>query len=80
MLLIVGALIFLISCTDNARARKFGGTETIEIGPNQIVLGTDWKGDELWVLIQDTITHESFLQENSSFGLVEGKIKFKSKQ
>lgn len=72
-------MTFIKSCTDNERARRFGGTETIELEKNQVVVGTSWKENQLWILTKDTITKEYIYQEKSSWGIIEGQIKFKSK-
>lgn len=70
-------LLALTSCTENQRARTFGGEEVVELPKNRIFLNTTWKEDDLWILTKDTITNEVFFQEKSSFGLLEGTIKFK---
>lgn len=31
-------LLALVSCTDNQRARNFGGTETVKLEPNECYL------------------------------------------
>ena len=66
----------LISCTDNQRARKFGGTEEIKLGPNEELLNATWKETNLWILIRDKNTGVTYLKEKSSYGMVEGKIIF----
>lgn len=69
--------ITLLSCTDNSRARTFGGTETIKLPPNHVFIGATWKETNLWVLSRDTITNINYFKEKSAFGMVEGQIIFK---
>lgn len=71
------AILFAVTaCTQNQRARSYGGTETIIVAKNEEILNASWKGDQLWVLIKNKETNEITLQEKSSWGVVEGKIKF----
>ena len=67
-------LLALASCTDNQRARKFGGTETIKIEPQEKFINITWKQDNLWVIVQDTITGTIYAKEKSSFGVMQGKV------
>jgi hypothetical protein len=73
---IVG-LVVLSACTDNSRARRWGGTEEVALKPNEIVLGVTWKGDEMWILTKDTVTGVSYFREKSSWGVLEGTIVLK---
>jgi hypothetical protein len=68
------ALLTLISCTDNQKARSFGGTETIKLEPQEKFINITWKQDNLWVVVQDTITKKYYAREKSSFGIMEGKV------
>lgn len=67
-------LLTLASCTDNQRARSFGGTETIKIEPQEKFINITWKQDNLWVIVQDTITGTIYAKEKSSFGVMQGKV------
>ena len=78
LLSIIFVLTFMLtSCTDNQRARKWGGTETIQLEPNEKFINITWKGDDLWVIVEDTTTHIYYAKEKSSFGVMEGKIAIK---
>ena len=68
------ALLALASCTDNQRARSFGGTETIIIEPQEKFINITWKQDDLWIIVQDTITGTYYAREKSSFGVMQGKV------
>ncbi len=67
-------LLAFASCTDNQRARNFGGTETIKIEPQEKFINITWKQDNLWVIVQDTITGTIYAKEKSSFGIMQGKV------
>ena len=67
-------LLALASCTDNQRARSFGGTETIKIEKKEKFINITWKQDNLWVIVQDTITGTIYAKEKSSFGVMQGKV------
>lgn len=67
-------LLALASCTDNQRARSFGGNETIKIEPQEKFINITWKQNNLWVIVQDTITGTIYAKEKSSFGVMQGKV------
>ena len=75
--LIILAAVFTISCTDNSRARTWGGTETVNLPTNCKFINSTWKETELWIVVQDTVTKQNYMYEKSSFGVLEGKIIFK---
>ena len=77
--LLLGAILLfsVLSCTDNQRARTFGGEETIELPKNRVLLNATWKQADLWLLTKDTLTDEVFFNEKSNWGVLEGTIKFK---
>lgn len=67
-------------CTDNSAARKWGGTEDLQLPPNEILLGVTWKENSLWILTKDTTTSTSYFREKSSWGIVEGTVQIKQNQ
>ena len=67
-------LLVLVSCTDNQRARSFGGTETVKLEPNEKFINITWKQDNLWVIVQDTVTGNYYAREKSNFGVLQGKV------
>ena len=77
LLIVATAAITLASCTPNARARNFGGTETIELPENRILVNCTWKETNLWILTKDTLTNKMYFNERSSLGVLEGEINFK---
>lgn len=71
---LIALSVLFVSCTDNQRAREFGGTETIKIAPNERFINITWKQDNLWVIVQDTVTGLYYAKEKSSFGVMQGKV------
>lgn len=72
------ALLPLISCTENSRAKNWGGSETIYLPKNRKLVNVTWKEDELWYLTapmskEDKPQTHKF-QEKSSWGVMEGTI------
>jgi len=67
-------LLAITSCTDNHMARRFGGTETIKLEPQEKFINITWKQDNIWVVVQDTITGVIYAREKSSFGILNGKV------
>jgi hypothetical protein len=74
LILTVAILIAATSCTDNSRARSWGGTENITLKRNEVLLNVTWKGDEMWVLTLDTINDVNHFREHSSWGVMEGEV------
>ena len=74
ILILVTATVTLVSCTENARARRFGGTERVSLKPNEVLLNVTWKGDEMWICTKDTLTGKSYFREKSSWGVLEGTV------
>jgi len=80
-LILVLVIIFALqSCTQNQRAKNFGGTIKVELPTNKKLITATWKNDELWYLVRERRenetkeTYEFF--EDSSFGVMEGKVVF----
>jgi len=73
-MMILVAMVVMSSCTENVRARHFGGTETLALKPNEKVLNVTWKDNEMWVCTQDTITGVVYFREKSSWGVMEGTV------
>jgi len=70
----------LVSCTENQRAKQFGGNATVDLPPNTKFIGATWKADGLWYSyrpIREGEKPESVvLKEQSSFGLIQGSVTF----
>lgn len=73
--------VSLVSCTDNAKVRFWGGNETITLPPGDRLVNITWKGGErettsLWLLTKKNTTKPTTysFKEKSSFGMLEGEI------
>ena len=80
---IIATLILIITlsaCTENQRAKSFGGTSTIKITKGHKLIDATWKGEDLWYLIRKRKSNETIesyvFKEESSFGLIQGKVIF----
>lgn len=71
----------LSSCTENQRARTFGGTATINVEKGKKVMMATWKDEDLFYMVEDMepdyVPHNKELIESSSFGVIESKVVFK---
>lgn len=75
LILVIVVMVFVFaSCTKNERARSFGGTEEVTLGKNEKFLNITWKNDDLWIIVQDTISGTIYAKEKSSYGIYEGRI------
>lgn len=71
-------LMLITSCTQNQRARSFGGTEVINLPPGDKLVNITWKQDDMWLLTRKSIDSDTSVsysfKEKSSFGMLEGEI------
>lgn len=74
IMMVTGIVLLVASCTDNERARRFGGTEQVELKPNEVVLNVTWKENEMWICTKDTTTNTVYFREKSSWGVMEGTV------
>lgn len=72
------AAVLFASCTANQRAKRYGGKETYDLKPNEILVNATWKDDNMWVLTKDTLTKKMYFREKSSWGVWQGEIEFQS--
>ena len=77
LLILSIASVSLVACTDNQRARTYGGTEEVSLKPNEVVLNVTWKGNEMWICTKDTITGIVYFREKSDWGVLEGTVVIK---
>jgi len=80
LFLIILLAISTLSCTDNIRAKSFGGKMTINLESNQKLVNATWKDSDLWILTRPKRPNETpeiytFI-ENSTFGVMQGEIIF----
>ena len=78
LFIIASAAISLASCTENQRARSFGGTEVINLEAGTRVVNVTWKGKDasLWILTKKDTTKATtyYFTEKSGFGVMEGQV------
>lgn len=77
-LLMMVTIMSLASCTENTRARSFGGESTIQLTPGAALVNVTWKENNLWILVntrdKNVAPSTYYFIEKSSFGAIEGKI------
>lgn len=78
VLVLVVTAVVSTGCTENARAKTFGGSMTIEAPVGKTVANMTWKENQLWVQYRDRKPDEkpstTIFREYSSFGLVQGTV------
>ena len=71
-------LVVAFSCTQQQRARNFGGTATENLPPGRKLVVATWKEDSLWFLTRPMRSDEQpetyEFKESSSFGMVQGAV------
>ncbi len=81
LFLVIAATLSSISCTEQERARHYGGNTEIQVNPGYKLLEVTWKGDDLWMFMEemdsDYVPKTKIFKEESSFGIIEGSITFK---
>lgn len=78
ILILLTLSILFIGCSDQDRAKSFGGTATIDLPAGKELVNLSWKETNLWYCIRDRKAGETIdtfqYQESSSYGIVEGTI------
>lgn len=80
--LVISALVILlavgVSCTENTRAKHYGGKETITLSEGERLVNVTWKeGGNMWILTKKDKSTPSTVytfKEKSSFGVLEGEV------
>lgn len=76
ILLAVGA--GLAGCTQQQRAKKFGGNATIDLSKGKKLINVTWKDDNIWYLtrpMNESDKEETYeFTESSNYGIAEGKV------
>ena len=75
--LVVATLVITNLSSCNYVAKRWGGTVTVQVPNNCVVVNATWKDNSLWVLYRDTTTNSLFFAEDSNFGILNGKVIFK---
>lgn len=78
ILLLTCMALVVNSCTDNQRAKVWGGKMSISLEPNQKLMNVTWKDGDMWILTRQMKpddqpeTYKFF--EKSTFGVMEGEV------
>lgn len=84
VIVIVAVTFFLAfmnsGCTENQRAKSFGGSTTKNLPKGHKLVTATWKNSQLWYLSRpmrnDEVPETYEFIEISNFGLMEGKVVF----
>ena len=72
------ALLLLLSCTDNQRAKVLGGSVSVQVPCDQQVFDVTWKDENLWYATQPAGAswrpEKKVFTEYSSYGIVQGQV------
>jgi hypothetical protein len=78
VILSILAISLLASCTQNERAKSFGGTATVNLPQGKKLVNITWKEDQIWYLTRTMNSSDSAetytFQEESSYGMMEGTV------
>lgn len=75
----IAALILATGCTQNQRAKRFGGSATQDLPAGQQLVNVTWKDAQMWILTKpmekdhEPVTYT--FKEKSSYGMIEGTVK-----
>lgn len=75
---LIAGLITMASCTEQIRARAYGGTSKLSLPAGKKLLLLTWKDADLWYLTRDRKpgeTAETYeFKESSTFGQMQGTV------
>lgn len=76
----VFAVIGFTSCTQQERAKQFGGSVTVNLPSGQKLVNATWKDTDLWYLTEEgdsTFQPKRYtFKESSTYGMMEGSVTF----
>lgn len=78
ILVLAVVAISLTGCTEQRRAREFGGNATVELPAGTKLVTVTWKEASIWYLTRPMNPDEKpetyTFTESSSWGVIEGKV------
>lgn len=84
IIMVIALMLVVTGCTDNQRAKKWGGTAMVNVTKGMKVLGVTWKESDMWILTRPMYTNEVAetltFEEKSSYGVMEGKVIFQEQK
>lgn len=76
----VFGILSLSSCSENQRAKQFGGEMTVRLKPGEKLMMATWKGANLFYLTEpmeeDYVPKVKNFYEDSSYGIMQTHVKF----
>ncbi len=80
-ILFLVAMLMAFGCTENERAKQFGGEMVIDLPAGQTLEDVTWKEDNLWYMTRERRVGEQVethtFKEDSSWGVLSGTVVFK---
>jgi len=74
----VAGFVAMTACTDNQRAKVFGGSMSVQVPCDQQVFDVTWKGEDLWYATQPAPSgwtpQSKRFTEYSSYGMIQGEV------
>lgn len=74
----VGVSLMMVGCTDNIRARAWGGTAEENLPRGQKLVNITWKESDVWILTKamtkDDVAETYEFRESSTYGVMQGKV------
>jgi len=80
-LLLLSTLLALSSCTDNEKAKSFGGKMYVDLPAGETLKFATWKEANLWYATEPrpagVAAKQTTMRENSVYGLMQGVVVFR---
>lgn len=77
-ILLFAIILMLVGCTEQSRARNYGGKATLKLPVGKKLVNVTWKNDEIWYLVRpmgpDDEAETYTFYESSSYGVFEGMV------
>jgi len=81
--LLIAIVFAMIACTENQRAKEFGGTVEYTVTADKQFVNATWKEDNLWIITTDRNSNHVpttyYMDEQSSYGVWEGTVIIREK-
>lgn len=79
--MIVGMFLAVVGCTEQDRAKSFGGSTTVELPEGKKLVMVTWKESQIWFLTRDMregdLVETYNFAEKSAWGILEGSVTIK---
>ena len=75
------AFLSLAGCTQQERAKEFGGTAYVDLPKGKKLVTATWKNTDLWYLYREMQPNEKpeeyTFKESSTYGIMQGQVIFR---